>query len=520
MKVEIRIALNIFLIINLAFAFSGLVSGQSDPLLRIELETKSDEATYKIAACGQSGFIMFYETTIVQDNYKFWIFILHNKFMQEVWKKDVPVYENMTYRRKTLQGDYLYLFFHDIDKKKKEAYSYQVLKINIINGRYELFSGNLPDDSRIVDLEVMGDYLIAGLDVEEDHTLIYCLNMLTKETKSVFELQTGSSRFENLYLDTLHQTYFGIFNVFASKTEYFLLLKEFDLFHNNINSINITPEENKKMNSGKLISVNEHERLLVGTYDFVKGSSEDKKNYFNNGSTGFYSVKISNNIQKESRYFNFLELENMTGYLKSKEYQAALKKAGKSESNPDKYSLDFDLLLHDIIQRDSLYYLVGEAYYEEYHTVTSTYYDYYGRPMPVTYSVFDGYKYFNAFISCFDSNGVKLWDNGMEIFNILTFDLMNRVNVYFNGEETILAYNHEGKIGAKIIEGTDIVEGLDYYPVESTFVNDKIMTDSKSNMEYWYDNYFLAYGFQTIKNNALTTSDKRVVFYINKVSFQ
>ena len=203
---------------------------------------------------------------------------------------------------------------------------------------------------------------------------------------------------------------------------------------NNINSIIITPQENKKLNSGKLITINQTERLIIGTYDYVKGSSIDKKNYFNNASTGFFSIKINNDTQQGSQYFSFLELENMTGYLKSKEYQQAQKKASKSDEGSDKYSPEFDLLLHDIVQKDSLYYFIGEAFYEEYHTVTSTYYDYYGRPMPVSYEVFDGYKYFNAFISCFDRNGNKLWDNGMEIFNILTFDLTNRVNVYFIGK--------------------------------------------------------------------------------------
>ena len=200
----------------------------------------------------------------------------------------------------------------------------------------------------------------------------------------------------------------GIINVFASKTENYLLLKEFDI--NDINTIStiISPQENKKLNSGKLITINQNERLLIGTYDYVKGSSIDKKSYFNNASSGFFSIKIGSNDQQESKYFSFLELENMTGYLKSKEYQTAQKKASKSEEDPDKYSPEFDLLLHDIVQKDSLYYFIGEAYYEEYHTVTSTYYDYYGRPMPVSYEVFDGYKYFNAFISCFDQNGNKL----------------------------------------------------------------------------------------------------------------
>jgi hypothetical protein len=509
-----------FVIFYLLFFTPIFIFGQDDPLLRIEIESKSDEANYKVTTCGENGFIVFYETTVVQDNYKFWSFVSYNKFMQETWKKDVPVYQNMTFRRKILKGENLYLFFHDTEKKKKEAYNYQVLKINSMNGRYELFSGNLPENSKLVDFDVLGDHLVAGMDVEEEQSLVFSLNLTTKESKIVYELKEVTSRFENLYIDTLHNSYVGIINVFVSKNENYILFKEFDISDNSINSIIISPQENKKLNSGKLITINENERMIIGTYDYVKGNSVDKKSYFNNSSSGFYSIMIKDNTQQESNYFNFLQLENMTGYLKSKEYQQAMKKASKSEESKDKYSPEFDLLLHDIIQKDTLYYFIGEAYYEEYHTVTNTYYDYYGRPMPVSYEVFDGYKYFNAFISCFDQNGNKIWDNGMEIFNILTFDLINRVNVFFNGNETILAYNRDGKIGAKIINGPNVIEGVEYYPIESLYVNDKIMADSKSSMEYWYGNYFLAYGFQTIKNNSRSDSDKRVVFYINKVSFE
>ena len=463
---------------------------------------------------------MFYETTITQDDYQFWVFVSYNKFMQESWKKDVPVFENMSYRKKALRGDFLYLLFHDIDKKKSDVYNYQILKINVINGKYELFSGEVPDNSRFVEFDVFGNFIIAGLDTEDEHSGIYSLNMKTKETNPVFEMQANNSKIESIYIDTLNNSYTGVFNVQTSRSEYFFILKEFDVNGNEINSVVIQPGENKKLNTGKLVTVNENERLLIGTYDFVKGSTIDKKDYFSDDAVGFYSIRIVDDQQAESNFYNFLDLENMTGYLKSREYLQAKKKAEKTDSDSEKHSLNFDLLLHDIIQRDSLYYFVTEAFYEEYHTVTSTYYDYYGHPVPVSYSVFDGYKYFNAFISCFDRKGDKLWDNGMEIFDILTFNLDNRVVVYFIDDEILMAYNREGKIGAKIIKGSDVVEGLEHYPLESTYTNDKIITDTKSNMEYWYDNYFIAYGFQTIRNNSLVNKSKRVVFYINKVVFE
>jgi hypothetical protein len=511
----------ILLLIGFSFLVAPLnLSGQNDPLLRIEIDVKSDAATYKLIPVGELGFVMFYETTITQDDYQFWIFVAYNKFMQEIWKKDVPVFENMSYRKKAVDGEYVYLLYHDIDKKKSEVYNYQILKINVTNGKYELFSGEVPDNSRFVEFGIFENFIIAGLDTDEEQSGIYSLNMLTKETEPVFEYQTDRSKVESIYIDTLNNTYLGVFNVHTSRSAFYYVIKEFNANGEEINSIVVQPEENKKLNTGKLVTVNSNERLLIGTYDFVKGGSIDRKDYFSNDAIGFYSIRIVNNEQAESNFYNFLNLENMTGYLKSREYQMAKKKAERSDDDPDKHSLNFDLLLHEIIQKDSMYYFITEAYYEEYHTVTSTYYDYYGHPVPVSYSVFDGYKYFNTFISCFDQQGNKIWDNGMEIFDIISFNLVNRSVVYFLEDEILLAYNRDGKIGAKIIDGAEVVEGVEHFPLETNYVNDKIIADTKSNLEYWYDNYFIAYGFQTIRNNSLINKNKRVVFYVNKVAYE
>ena len=498
----------------------GLATNAQDPPLRIEIETKSDAATYKVTTCADKGVMLFYETTIEQDEYKFWVFVFYNKFLHEAWKKDVPVFKNMNYSKHAYRSDFLYILFHDADKKKSEVYNYQILKIDILEGSYELFSGEIPDQSKLVAFDETGNLIIAGINEDDKHAGMYSLNTVSKETKPVFEIKDYDSRFENIYVDTLSNSFIGLFNVFESKTTQYLLLKEYDINGNPASTFKITPEAGKKFNTAKITTISESEQLLIGTYDIVKGNSIDSKNYFKKESSGFFTTRITNGSKIETRYFNFLELENMTGYLMSKEYQTARKKAGKDEANMDKYSIDFDLLLHDIIQKDNLYYFIAEAIYEEYHTVTSTYYDYYGRPVPVSYSVFDGYRYFNAFITCFDQNGNKLWDNGMEIFNILSFDLKNRVSLYFDKEDIVLSYNREGKVASKIINGPVVIEGVDYYPLETTYTNDKIMDDTKSNMEHWYGNYFIAYGFQTIKNNSLTQNSKRTVFYINKLAFQ
>jgi hypothetical protein len=492
--------------------------GQNDPLLRIEMETKSDEANYRVTPCGENGLMLYYRTTIKENEYNFWIFILYNKFMQEAWKEDVPILETLSFRKDVVADDNLYLFFYNEEKRKSEIYNFQVLKIRLKDQRYELFTGLLPDEGSVATFDIFNNTVIIGLNFPEREAGLYAFNMETKEVVVAKEIREQKARLENVYLDTTLNTIQGLFNVHSDKNNYFLQLCTFDTILQETQSLKFYAETGKKFNTGRISTVKGDTRLIFGTYDLTKNGSVDDKDFFIAEASGFFVINYSDEQNIATRYQNFLDLENMTGYLRSREYQQAKKKAEKNEDE-ETISLGYNLLLHDIIEQDSLFYFVGEGYYEDYHLVTNTYYDFYGRAMPVSYNVFDGYRYFNAFISCYDYQGKKLWDNGMEIFNIISFDLKQRVNVFFSGGETILAYNRDGKISAKIIAGPETIEGVDHFPLETTYVNDKIMSDTKSNMEYWYDNYFVAYGFQTIRNNSLSNS-KRTVFYINKVGFE
>ena len=498
-----------------------LAGAQGDPLLRVEIDTKSDEARFRVVPCGDAGAAMFYKTTVAEDMYTFWIFILYNKILNESWKKDIPLFDNMSYADHVIQGNYLYCFFFDAEKKKSEEYNFQLLKLRLDEGSYELFSGLLPLDSKFLDFKVFGDQVVVGLSLEEKHAGIFTFNLNSRDIKAQVEMTGRPSRVESIYIDEENQRCMAVLNVYETKTSYYLLLYEFGLDGQELGTLQIIPEPGKKFNSGKVAMLSGDARILFGTYGVVNGASIDDKDYFVREAAGFYTMNITDPDNIVLRHQNFLDLENMTGYLKSKEYMTAKKKAErKDEDDKEKFSVNYDMLLHDVVERDSLFYFVGEAYYEHYHTVTNTYYDYYGRAVPVSYSVFDGYRYFNAFISCYDHNGNKLWDNGMEIFNILTFDLFKRVVVFFSGDEVVMAYNREGKISAKIIDGPRVIDGVDNFPLETTYINDKVIEDTRSNMVHWYDNYFLAYGFQTIRNNALGDRSKRTVFYINKVGFQ
>jgi hypothetical protein len=237
-------------------------------------------------------------------------------------------------------------------------------------------------------------------------------------------------------------------------------------------------------------------------------------------STGFFYSRISGNQQKNIAFYNFLEFKNAGNLLDKKDIMMLRKKAMKKNLDLTSFSLDYTLLLHPVIRKDSTFILMAEAFNPQYHSETFTDFDYYGRPFTNSYSVFDGYRYNSAIITGFDDKGKLLWDNNMEIRNLVSFDLEQKVNTIFTAGDIVLTYQGEGKLASKIVKGYDVIEKLDYSPVEMSLPDDKLLSETKSKMIPWYDNYFLCSGYQEIRNVALEGNNKRLVYYFSKIKFE
>jgi hypothetical protein len=219
------------------------------------------------------------------------------------------------------------------------------------------------------------------------------------------------------------------------------------------------------------------------------------------------------------KYTNFLDLKSADDFLSERDIIALRKKAMKKNRIATEYSTDLNLLVHDIIHQDDQFILLGESYYLQYHTESFTDFDFYGRPYTNSYSVFDGFRYTSAIVAAFDAGGNLLWDNSMEIRNLISQSTDQKVSMFFKGEEAILAYLSEGKIGYKIIREGSTVEKTDYADLELSLPEDRLVGETKSRMVHWYDNYFICSGFQEIKNLSVSGNATKMVFFCNKVQF-
>ena len=84
----------------------------------------------------------------------------------------------------------------------------------------------------------------------------------------------------------------------------------------------------------------------------------------------------------------------------------------------------------------------------------------------------------------------------------------------------MLVYSFDGELKSKVVSGKTVVEGKTGVKIDTGNANDKVKENYGSGIEYWYDNYFIAYGYQKIKSDKYSGKSKRKVFYFNKIAYK
>ncbi len=129
---------------------------------------------------------------------------------------------------------------------------------------------------------------------------------------------------------------------------------------------------------------------------------------------------------------------------------------------------------------------------------------------------FDGFRYTHAVVAGFDQKGNMLWDNSFSFENVKSMDLKEKVRINVQNDDITLVYSNKGKLASKIVKGTQVVEGTKLIEIDTQRDGDKVRDTETDDIEYWHQNYYLAWGYQKIANR---TDGSRRVFYLNKIAF-
>ncbi len=536
------------LFICLFFLLLPFLSISQDKPLRVEIEAKYNSDSYVIIPFGENGVILFFQSTesIDKTNHK-WYFTLYDTDFKEVWTKEQAVNKGFRFMFFDYSEQYLYIYLENKYSSGSKG-NFQILKIDVVNSSISTFNSEISKKSTITGFKVINDVamlsgytlpskgktisqtvlsftlvpLITGMNLKRYQPLIYLYDMASKTGKIVENEYPAQAYVDGLTKDTLQSSYLLSIKNFIPRKTNIMHIDEYNISGEKLSTISLTTNnEKRKLNTAKVASLNQNEKVIIGTYNNnTKGNSANPAfSGFSEGSNGIYVANTNNNIQQNITFYNFSKFKSFYSYLTARRTFKMIKKATKLEAKGKEILYDYKLLVHDIIERDSSYIMIAEAYYPEYHQVHRTTFDIYGRPTTTTEMVFDGYRYTNAIIACFNKKGEILWENSFDMFNILTFNLHERIKVLIDGEDIVLAYNYAGDIASKVIQGNDVIESKEYTKIETSYNNNKVINDYDSDMEYWYGNYFISYGYQRIRNKQMDKS-RRTVFYFNKIAFQ
>jgi hypothetical protein len=158
-----------------------------------------------------------------------------------------------------------------------------------------------------------------------------------------------------------------------------------------------------------------------------------------------------------------------------------------------------------------------ELFYPEYQYSSSSYrtYGYYGYDPPT--QLFVGFRFLNAFILEFDTDGLLLNEWYFPIQEVLTQSLHNLVELYQDHENnTLFYYVNNNNIVSQFMNGKRILSAQASIPIELTHKTDILEYSSNVYIEQGYNNNFLLSGYQYIKNTQ-RGKGKRYVFFINKL---
>ncbi|MBW6460128.1 MAG: hypothetical protein K0B08_06095 [Bacteroidales bacterium] len=497
-----------------------VLSGHAQPgVIRIELDAALNSDIYKLVPCGEKGVLVFYETKdFAGEGSKNWFFRFLDRNLQERWQTLIPVINGADYQQYIFSDSLIYLAFLNTGRTRAGTENFQALIIDLVNGISYETKASLPGESSLKKMVVHQNTAYLGLNLKSEQAAIYTVTLRTGEVNPFNIVIPDQNFIEDLAYDPHNKQLIGVFSNFLSRRQYKMYM------------VSLTPEGNyqydeeiravldgKYLNTARIYPLEGSKFMMIGAYGSLSAKIPTGTEYFGIESAGVFVTMLENRKQSFMNYFNFMEFTNLRAGVSARDFYRLQRRKPKETSE---YSLNYELLMHDAELYDSNYVIMMEAFYPEFRTVSDIAYDYWGRPVTNTYTVFDGYRFFNAILAAFNTDGELLWDNSLEMNLVPISRKLTRASYFFDGKPVVLFYNDGLRIYYRVCFESGELEPFSRMDLATLELGDRITATGLNQLYHWYDQYFLAYGYHTIQNNRIAGRSQRTVFYINKISLE
>lgn len=258
-------------------------------------------------------------------------------------------------------------------------------------------------------------------------------------------------------------------------------------------------------------------KLRDGGY-FAMGTYSVKRQLLTNG---IYMSKISESgTVSFDKTYNFLDIPNFTEYLSDRSQKRVERKKARRERRGKELIINYQSIMHDIIEKDGKYLMICEFYYPTYRTEATTVCG--DRGCRTVYNkVFDGYQYTHALVTSVDAQGKMLWSNIFELWSTYKpFYVRKFISVNDHGANVNLVFASRSYLHSKTFSDQGQLLADDKSEIIETDREDDVVKSTNGEIQHWYDQHFVWHGYQKIKNTKDNDGKrKRKVYFINKLSF-
>lgn len=453
--------------------------------------------------------VLLFREIYVKDQYMLDI-KLYNNDLQPIWGGYLPV------------DDYLYLAAFDVYEgniaflfapRDINSQHMEIIYMRSSDGNYNYYmvDNKLPVYFAGFKITRFGA-LIGGY--YDDRPLVYFFDYSTQQSKILpgFVNEPGELIQMQAYEDGSYEIITRGEHILQKQT---LWIKYFSPLGNLLKSDMISSDPANTLLTGRSMLLPGREQVLAGTY----GNPNFDK------SKGIFIVKIDEDKNQKLQLYNYGELENFFSYMKQEKQEKLQQKIQRKKITGKKLRYKYRVIIDDIFEHNDQLVFIGHAYYPFYRYMRSSYANTLMSGYLTRGKVLTDYRFTHAIILGISKEGKLLWDNSFELNNVLNDELKPFVRAYQDTSHNSIAllYVFDNTVRSKIIQENKVLTGKSIKPLNLSLSGDQIFPGHDSRMaglENWYDNYFLSYGIQTIRNKNGSKSKFRRVFFLNKLSYE
>jgi hypothetical protein len=531
-KFTLSFLIALFLLVGLGDRrFGGAVFAQS--IKRFEIPVPNENFQVQVIPLKEDGVLLLSKTGRTT--------FTVTKFDGDLTKSftlDGQLEENQSYVDFHRDGRDVYLLF-----AKQNSDLYHVIKVSTGIGVLTKYVFEAISRFEISEFKVHNNIAyLAGMVREEPVLLSIGLNIA--KPRIIAGGMKGNASITSIDFDDTEDLLSVTYSVKKGRSSY-VVIKKINVNGKIIDQYTIEPDEDFGLLTGKTFTTVDGTELLIGNFGY--------KGYQSNGvpmSQGLYIGKVGDESTEFLNYHSFTDFKNFFKFMSTRQQEKIEKQIERKKERGGDLKLNYRVLVHDVIKKDNQYILVAEVFYPEFRYNNNNPYGmgsafgspFWGRSMmynpylmnrywglnswawnPWLWSnnsfnnqQFDGFKYTHAVVAGFDEKGKLLWDNSFSFDEVKSMDLKEKVKVKVDNDILTLVYSNKGKLNSKIVKGNEVLEGNKSVEISTNREGDKVRDNQNEDIEYWFNNYYLAYGYQKISNR---NDGGRRVFYLNKIEF-